>query len=52
MEKLEKLLVSNLKLTAIKYDCGWNVEHIRGCLKSLNRLSKMHEDILKGLNGS
>lgn len=27
------------------------MEHIRGCLKSLDHLSKMHGDVLSGLSG-
>lgn len=51
VEKLEKSIVKNIKLKAIQYDCGWNVEHIRGCLKSLDRISKMHESDMKVLEG-
>lgn len=51
MEKLEKAIVNNIKLKSIQYDCGWNVEHIRGCLKSLDRVSKMHENDMKVLEG-
>lgn len=51
MEKLEKSIVKNIKLKSIQYDCGWNIEHIRGCLKSLDRISKMHENDMKGLEG-
>lgn len=52
VEKLEKSIVKNIKLKAIQYDCGWNVEHIRGCLKSLDRIAKMHENDMKVLEGS
>lgn len=51
VEKLEKKLVSKLNLSAIIYDCSWNAEHIRGCLKSIEHLTKMHEDVLMGLCG-
>lgn len=51
VENLEKRLVSNLKLVGIEYDCAWNIEHIRGCLKSLEHLSKMHPNEMKYLNG-
>lgn len=51
VKKLENKLTTNLILSGIGYDCAWNVEHIRGCLKSLDHLSRMHEDDLKGLNG-
>lgn len=43
MQRLEKSIVAQLQLKDIQYDCGWNVEHYRGCLKSLERLAQMHE---------
>lgn len=51
VEKLEKSIVKNIKLKSIQYDCGWNIGHIRGCLKSLDRISKMHENDMKVLEG-
>lgn len=51
VKQLEKKLSTNLNLAGIEYDCAWNVEHIRGCLKSLDHLTKMHENELKGLSG-
>lgn len=52
VEKLEKRLIANLKLVSIDYDCAWNIEHIRGCLKSLEHLFKMHADEMTCLNGN
>lgn len=26
----------------LRYDCGWNVEHLRGCLKTLERLANQN----------
>lgn len=51
LKKLEKRLKSNLQLNDIRYDCAWNVEHIRGCLKSLDHLHKMHTNELNCLQG-
>lgn len=51
LQKLEKWLKNNLKLNDIHYDCAWNVEHLRGCLKSLVHLHKMHTNELKCLEG-
>lgn len=51
LQKLEKWLKNNLKLNDIHYDCAWNVEHLRGCLKSLVHLHKMHTAELKCLEG-
>lgn len=48
---LEKSIAARLKLKDIQYDCGWNVEHYRGCLKSLERLANMHEKDMKQLEG-
>lgn len=52
VEKLEKSLTKRLKLKSLQYDCGWNIEHYRGCLKSLERLANMHENDLKQLEGN
>lgn len=52
VENLEKWLKGNLNLTSIEYDCAWNIEHIRGCLKSFKHLAKMHPNEVKALNGS
>lgn len=52
LKKLEKRLKSNLQLNDIQYDCAWNVEHIRSCLKSLDHLNKMHTNELKCLQGA
>lgn len=49
VRKLEKTIATRLKLKDIQYDCGWNVEHYRGCLKSLERLANMHEKDMKQL---
>lgn len=51
VEKLEKRLVTNMKLVGIEYDCDWNIEHIRGCLKSLEHLFNMHTNEMKCLQG-
>lgn len=51
VEKLEKSIAIRLKLKTIQYDCGWNIEHYRGCLKSLERLANMHEKDMKPLEG-
>lgn len=51
VKKLEESIVNKLKLKGIQYDCDWNIEHVRGCLKSLDHLSKMHEADMKELEG-
>lgn len=51
VKHLEHKLTKNLVLSGIAYDCAWNIEHIRGCLKSLDHLSSMHKEDLMTLNG-
>lgn len=41
-----------MKLVGIGYDCAWNIEHIRGCLKSLEHLFKMHTNEMQCLQGT
>lgn len=43
--------MERLRLAGIQYDCGWNVEHYRGCLKSLSRMTDMYEQDMKPLVG-
>lgn len=45
------MIANRLELKDIQYDCGWNVEHYRGCLKSLERLANMHEKDMDQLKG-
>lgn len=40
--KLEKTLTEKLNLKEIRYDCGWNYDHYRGCLKTLETLAQLH----------
>lgn len=49
--KLQKIVIDNLGLKDARYDCGWNFEHYRGCLKTLERLATMHTEHVKHLKG-
>ncbi|XP_023296474.2 T-cell activation inhibitor, mitochondrial [Lucilia cuprina] len=49
--KLQKTVIQNLELKDARYDCGWNFEHYRGCLKTLERLASMHGEHMKHLKG-
>lgn len=51
IERLQKRLLEQLKLNDIQYDCGWNIEHYRGCLKSLERLASTHAQQMSSLAG-
>ncbi|CAH1707429.1 unnamed protein product [Chironomus riparius] len=44
VEKLRIKLENKLGLQQILYDCGWNYEHFRGCLKSLEKLYDLYGD--------
>jgi len=44
VEKLKIELENKLGLQQIIYDCGWNYEHFRGCLKSLEKLYDLYGD--------
>lgn len=49
--RLRSKLIEKLKLFDLKWDCGWNETHIRGCLQSFESLSNQHIEhmyILKG----
>jgi hypothetical protein len=43
VNKLKERVKTRLQLQEIKYECGWNVEHFSGCLKSLDKLADLHE---------
>nr|XP_031845325.1 T-cell activation inhibitor, mitochondrial isoform X5 [Nomia melanderi] len=49
VQKLEKLLCSELGLKNIKWDCGWNIAHYRGCLLAFKALSEHHPEPMKVL---
>ncbi|EDW17095.1 T-cell activation inhibitor, mitochondrial [Drosophila mojavensis] len=49
IDKLKNVLVRDLQLRDARYECGWNIEHYRGCLKSLQRLSQTHGTVLETL---
>ncbi|XP_055614506.1 T-cell activation inhibitor, mitochondrial isoform X2 [Uranotaenia lowii] len=49
VEKLREAMIKQLGVADIMYDCGWNVEHFRGCLKSLEGLIQLHPSAVDGL---
>ncbi|XP_030567791.1 T-cell activation inhibitor, mitochondrial [Drosophila novamexicana] len=49
IDKLKNVLVRDLQLRDARYECGWNIEHYRGCLKSLQRLTQTHAAVLETL---
>lgn len=42
VQKLEKILCSELGLKNITWDCGWNIAHYRGCLLAFKALAEHH----------
>lgn len=48
---LQKSLIRDLELKDLQYDCNWNIEHYRGCLKSLERLANNNKQQMIGLKG-
>lgn len=44
VQKLKIKLENKLQLREIIYNCGWNIEHFRGCLKSLEKLFDLYGD--------
>ena len=42
IEKLKEEVAKKLKLKDLRYDCGWNIEHFRGCMKSLEYMADLH----------
>ncbi|XP_059616479.1 T-cell activation inhibitor, mitochondrial [Phlebotomus argentipes] len=49
IKKLEERVVERLKLKDLRYECGWNVEHYRACLRSLESLANLHPKDLSRL---
>lgn len=50
VQKLKADLKTKLKLADITYNCGWNFEHFRGCLKSLEKLHDLYADEMHNLH--
>jgi Domain of unknown function (DUF4461)/Domain of unknown function (DUF4460) len=44
VEKLKIHIEKKLELKEVIYNCGWNYEHFRGCLKSLENLFDLYGD--------
>jgi hypothetical protein len=51
VQKLKVELQSKLKTVEINYNCGWNFEHFRGCLKSLEKLHELYPEDMGNLQG-
>lgn len=51
IQKLRKELIEKLKLLDLRYECGWNISHFRGCMKSLEYLANLHSHDMRFLEG-
>lgn len=51
VQKLKIELEKKLELNEIIYNCGWNMEHFRGCLKTLEKMHQFHAEDMKHLKG-
>uniref|UniRef100_A0A1B0CN04 ABC transporter domain-containing protein n=1 Tax=Lutzomyia longipalpis TaxID=7200 RepID=A0A1B0CN04_LUTLO len=49
IKKLEEKVIERLNLKDLRYECGWNVEHYRACLRSLESLANLHPKDLSHL---
>lgn len=50
--RLKKELQAEFGLKEIRFDCGWNETHFRGCLQSFKALAEQHPHNMHILRGS
>lgn len=48
---LEQVITQELELKEIRWDCGWNDTHFRGCLLSFRSLVEHHPEVKPVLKG-
>ncbi|XP_046387151.1 T-cell activation inhibitor, mitochondrial [Ischnura elegans] len=51
VSRLQENLKSSLQLLDVRWDCGWNISHFRGCLQSFGALARQHVDAMDALRG-
>lgn len=51
IKTLQKTISEDLQLKEIRWDCGWNDTHFRGCLLSFRSLVEHHPEIRNALKG-
>ncbi|KAK2712671.1 T-cell activation inhibitor, mitochondrial-like [Artemia franciscana] len=49
IKQLSDELLKELKLKDLKWECGWNTEHFKGCLRSLKCLASHHPSAMTAL---
>lgn len=51
IKTLQKVITNELNLKEIRWDCGWNDTHFKGCLLSFKSLVEHHPEIRNVLKG-
>ncbi|RZC31974.1 T-cell activation inhibitor, mitochondrial, partial [Asbolus verrucosus] len=51
VDRLRKAIAKEWKLTDVRWDCGWNATHFRGCLQSFMSLAEQHPEVMHILKG-
>lgn len=51
IQRLRMSITENLGLREIRWECGWNDTHFRGCLLSFKSLIEQHPEIRKIIRG-
>lgn len=51
IQRLRMSITKSLGLREIRWDCGWNDTHFRGCLLSFKSLVEQHPEIMYKLQG-
>ncbi|KAL3280920.1 hypothetical protein HHI36_004147 [Cryptolaemus montrouzieri] len=49
--KLKEIIINEWSLLDIRWNCGWNETHYRGCLLSFMALAEQHPEAMKYLQG-
>lgn len=52
IRRLKKELQVEFGLKEVRFDCGWNETHFRGCLQSFKALADQHPHTMHELRGS
>lgn len=51
LERLRKSLSERWGILEVRWDCGWNESHFKGCLQSLNALADQYPEKMQILRG-
>ncbi|XP_024086015.1 T-cell activation inhibitor, mitochondrial isoform X2 [Cimex lectularius] len=51
VQRLQDSLCSDFGIKEVRWECGWNITHFRGCLQSFQTLAEHHMDAMSVLKG-